>query len=266
MTHTPFNGYPLNQPPFIMTRMNTPDQNQPTPGSPLWWAVQAQRRTKPNGRGRPSLPFDKIIATALELVEEIGYQSFNLRALADRLGSGTATLYRHFDSKDEILVYVADKFLSRLLAEDRYEGLSWSESCTLAATKFYQLLKFHPNVAPIILGQVPVGPNALAIREHLLSLLLDAGFEPNMAASAYTTIAHYVLGFASQLSSDVQSTPGASTELLVLFSKLDPELYPATIRSAKHLAPISIDDEFHFGLKLIIHGLECILNKTLKLN
>lgn len=243
--------------------MNTTDQIQPVPGSPRWWAAQEERRAKPNGRGRPSLSFDKIIATALELVEEIGYQAFNMRTLADRLESGTATLYRHFTCKDEILVYVSDKFLGRLLAENNYDGLSWSEACTLATTRFYQQLRSHPNVVPIILGQVPLGPNALAIRERLLAMLLSAGFEPNMAASAYATIAHYVLGFASQFSSDIQSVPGASSELAGLFSKLDSTKYPATIRTASHLAPISIDDEFHFGLKLIIHGLDCILNKTL---
>ncbi|NVL31978.1 helix-turn-helix transcriptional regulator [Pseudomonas syringae pv. actinidiae] len=54
---------------------------------------------------------ERIIATALETVDEVGAQAFNMRMLAERLGSGTATLYRHFASKDEILIYVVDSVL-----------------------------------------------------------------------------------------------------------------------------------------------------------
>ena len=243
--------------------MNSESPNLNIPGSPLWWAAQAERPTKTNSRGRPTIPFDKIIVTALELVEEIGIQAFNMRALADRLGSGTATLYRHFECKDEILVYVADKFLGDLVTEDDYSLLPWKEACTFAITRFYLQLRAHPNVVPILLTQIPVGPNSLAVRERLLSMFLNAGFKPDLAASAYATIAHYVLGFASQFGSDIQSNPGASHELAHLFTKLDKDKYPATIEAAHYLAPISIDQEFHFGLKLIIQGLEVVLNENL---
>lgn len=40
----------------------------------------------------------------------------------------------------------------------------------------------------------------MAQRERILSVLLDNGFAPAVAAHAYATLSRYVLGFAIQLS------------------------------------------------------------------
>ncbi|MFK0108449.1 helix-turn-helix domain-containing protein [Streptomyces sp. NPDC091217] len=49
--------------------------------------------------GRPPVPPDRIIAMALRIVDEEGTEALSMRALAERLGSGTATLYRHFGKR-----------------------------------------------------------------------------------------------------------------------------------------------------------------------
>lgn len=93
-------------------------------------------------------------------------------------------------------------------------------------------------------------------------MFLTAGFTPGLAASAYTTIAHYVLGFASQLSAGGRISQDTSQQLGQFFDRLDPALYPSTVRIAPQLSNISIDDEFTFGMKLIIHGLDYELNRS----
>jgi AcrR family transcriptional regulator len=60
-------------------------------------------------RGRPPLDVGRIITVAPKIVDEVGVQAFSLRMLADALESGTATLYRHFASKDELMAYVVDR-------------------------------------------------------------------------------------------------------------------------------------------------------------
>ncbi|MBE8591551.1 TetR/AcrR family transcriptional regulator [Pseudomonas sp. MAFF 301449] len=222
---------------------------------------QATRQQKTGARGRPSLPFDKIISTALETVEEVGHQVFNMRMLADRLESGTATLYRHFESKDEIFAFVADRFLGELLTDEPdYSHLTWQEACAFSTSRFYKLLSAHPNIVPLLVAQIPIGPNGLELRERLLAMFINAGFSFQLAASAYTTIAHYVLGFAGQLNPIGQNPQSADDELGEFFQLLDPSKFPVTIKIAPHLANSSINDEFHFGLKLIISGLEHTLS------
>lgn len=186
-----------------------------------------------------------------------------MRMLAERLNSGTATLYRHFESKDEILVYVADRFLGELLArKPDLSHLPWRDACFVTAVGFYHQLSAHPNIIPLLSAQIPVGPNALTLREAWLSMLLAAGFTPSLAASAYTTIAHYVLGFASQLSAGGRISQDTSHHLGQFFDQLDPALYPSTVRIAPQLSNISIDEEFTFGMRLIIHGLDYELSQA----
>ncbi|EPM92544.1 transcriptional repressor TetR, partial [Pseudomonas syringae pv. actinidiae ICMP 18804] len=55
-------------------RMTEDLRCQAIPGSPRWWMSRAPRVEKSAGRGRPSLSVERIIATALETVDEVGAQ------------------------------------------------------------------------------------------------------------------------------------------------------------------------------------------------
>lgn len=235
-------------------------------GSPQWWASRPQRVERSGQRGRPSLSIDKIIATALDAVDEVGPQAFNMRMLAERLASGTATLYRHFASKDEILAYVVDHVLGELNMDERdMPKMTWQQAVVLGAVGLHGLLAAHPNVVPLLASQIPLGPNGLKMRERGLSLLLANGFSPELAARAYVTIGHYVLGFAiQQHASAAVENDQARVELGQFFKKLDAKTYPATMKVAKPLASLSSQEEFHFGLKLIIDGLEIVRESDMK--
>ena len=103
-----------------------------------------------------------------------------------------------------------------------------------------------------------MGPNALAQRELVLSVLLDNGFPPAAAAHAYATVSRYVLGFAIQLSGSTSGgdQPDAQdAEVSAAFHRLDPSRYPATVAVADEL-PVPLEEEFTFGLQLIVAGLE----------
>jgi hypothetical protein len=102
--------------------------------------------------------------------------------------------------------------------------------------------------------QVPIGPNAMTHRERFIAMLLDNGFPPRLAARSYATLVRYVLGFAIQLSD--RSTAGNldDTQLAAVFHDLDVALFPATVAVADSL-PVALEDEFAFGLELIVNGL-----------
>ena len=98
-----------------------------------------------------------------------------------------------------------------------------------------------------------MGPNALAHREKILSILLDNGFPPVVAAHAYATVSRYVLGFAIQLAGS--GTAQQDARLAAAFHELDPSRYPATVAVADDL-PVPLEEEFAYGLRLIVAGLE----------
>jgi len=234
--------------------MSKKHERSVVPGSPEWWLSRAPREEKSGGRGRPSVPFDKILTTALEAVDEVGVQAFNMRMLAERLESGTATLYRHFASKDEILTYLVDRVLGELQTGKTSAGKTWQQACTAIAEELYRVLSAHPNIVSLLVSQIPVGPNGLRLREHGLAVLLANGFSPRLASRAYATLAHYVLGFAIQRHASGPTADDA--DFVHFFRRLDPKAYPATLKVAPYLSDIPLDEEFRFGLKLIIDGLD----------
>ncbi|MGB8389813.1 MAG: TetR/AcrR family transcriptional regulator, partial [Mycobacterium sp.] len=194
-----------------------------------------QPREVPSGRprGRPALPLDRILAAALELVDEQGADALSMRSLAQRLESGTATLYRHFANRSELVAMMVDRMLGEVdLDARKVTALPWQRACTSFAQNMFNALGCHGNVASLLIGHVPMGPNALAHREFVLSVLLDNGFPPVVAAHAYATLARYVLGFAIQLSRSSAATGQQDAELSAAFRQLDPSRYPATFAVA----------------------------------
>ena len=235
--------------------MNTLPEHLPQPGSPAWWRTRPLRVEKSGGRGRPTLSFERIIAVALETVDEVGPQAFNMRLLAERLESGTATLYRHVASKDEILAYVVDRVLGELdtTAVDA-ASTRWQQACMCHGERVFALLRKHPGIVPLLVAQVPLGPNGLKVRESGIATFLANGFAADLAARAYTTVAHYVLGFAMQHPGAAENEPHGE-DIINFFAGLDAGQYPAIAAAGQHLPGESVEDEFRFGLKLIIDGL-----------
>jgi AcrR family transcriptional regulator len=212
----------------------------------------------PSGRsrGRPALPRDRILAAALELVDEQGAEALSMRSLAQRLESGTATLYRHFANRSELVAMMVDRMLGEIDVDaDAFAALPWQQACTSFAQRTFEALGRHGNVASLLIGHVPMGPNALAHREKILSVLLDNGFPPVVAAHAYATVSRYALGFAIQLAGS--GTAQQDAQLVEAFHQLDRSRYPATVAVADDL-PVPLEEEFAYGLRLIIAGLEIL--------
>jgi AcrR family transcriptional regulator len=196
---------------------------------------------------------DRIVTTALQIVDEQGADALSMRTLAQRLDSGTATLYRHFEGRADLVAHVVDLvFGSVELDAARLRTMTWQEACKAAAHSMFDTLRHHQNVTPLLADGVPIGPNALVVRERMIAFLLDNGFPPALAARSYATLARYILGFAIQLTS-IRSGPD-DDRLAKIFHDLDPAQFPATVAVADSL-PVPWEDEFAFGLDLIVDGL-----------
>ncbi len=205
-------------------------------------------------RGRPALPPDRIIAAALRIVEEEGHESLSMRTLAQRLGSGTATLYRHFENRAALVAGITDHLFGEMaLDHETLTARGWWEAYRTVAHAMFDVLNRHGNVAPLLVGQTPLGPNAMALRERCLTILFDGGFPPQVAARAYAALSRYVLGFAVQLGASAD--PPDHTSPSEAFRAADPALFPATVAVSAAL-PVPLEEEFAFGLELLLNGLD----------
>jgi TetR/AcrR family tetracycline transcriptional repressor len=214
--------------------------------------ASAQQASTRRSRGRPAMPPDRIVAAALALVDAEGAEALSMRTLAQQLNSGTATLYRHFANRSVLVAHVVDRVFGEVhLDAAQLAGQSWQRSCEDVVHSMFAVLKRHPNVTRLLLEQTPLGPNAMAIRETCLCMLLDSGFDPELAARIYATLSRYVLGFAIQFSGNPDTHAAQDAEA---FHNVDPTNYPPT-RAVPDAMPIPLDIEFSFGLDLLVKGL-----------
>lgn len=74
-------------------------------------------------------------------------------------------------------------------------------------------------------------------------------------ALSLRALARHVLGFAMQLNQDAAAQRREDTDVSAQLHRLDPDQFPATVAVADAL-PVTLEDEFEFGLRLIITSLE----------
>ncbi|MFE4962672.1 TetR/AcrR family transcriptional regulator [Streptomyces sp. NPDC056660] len=205
--------------------------------------------------GRPPVPPDRIVAMALQIVDEEGAEALSMRALAERLGSGTATLYRHFANRAELVAQVVDHMYGLVELDDReLASASWQQPLTVVAHAMFRALGRHGNAARLLAEQIPVGPKAMALRERCVAVLLKAGFEASLATRAYVTLARYVCGLAIQLNHENDAGGRRKKESVAALRGVDPAQFPAVHSTAEAL-PVPVEEVFSFGLDLILRGL-----------
>jgi AcrR family transcriptional regulator len=180
-----------------------------------------------------------------------------MRELADRLDTSTATLYRHVTGKEELMVYVVDRMLGEVYApEDSDEGAprDWREGIRRFSFQFRSVLARHPNMLPLFVAQLPLGPNALAIRERVVAMLVRFDFSAQLAARVYNTVAQYVLG--SAITQPGSPRPEEAAAIGEYYRTLDPEAYPHIVSAADALTTMRLDEGFTAGLEIVLDGID----------
>lgn len=135
---------------------------------------------------------ERIVDAAVGLLDEEGADRLTMRRLAERLGTGSTTLYGHVRTKEDVL----DLALDAVYAEVRVPsepGHDWRGDLTALMHDWRAALLRHPWSAAVM-ARPMLGPNALAREEFLLSLLSRAGLtSPGLVTTAYG-LSNYVIG------------------------------------------------------------------------
>jgi AcrR family transcriptional regulator len=245
-------------------RAPRPRDAAPAPGSAAWWSTRAlpppERR-----RGRPPRSFENIVSVAADLVDELGIDGVNMRLLAERLETGTATLYRHVSGKDELMVYVLDSRMGEIVGA--YDApaagpRSWREALGRIAFAYHRFLVAHPNLLPLLVGRLPVGPHALTIRERSLAALTERGFSQELAARAFTTLLQYVVGTA--VTETGSPTPAEAAGIRDYYRSLDAAAYPHVAAAAEALTHTPREEGFAEGLEIVLDGIDRVRRRGVR--
>jgi AcrR family transcriptional regulator len=123
----------------------------------------------------------RLLAAARELIEEGGYGAASVAAIAGRAGVAAGTLYRHFESKQELFVEVFRAVCAReertmRAAAASLEGASAAERLEEVLGTFALRALRNPRLAWALIAE-PVDPlvdgERLAYRERYAAVIAD---------------------------------------------------------------------------------------------
>ncbi|MFC4120331.1 TetR/AcrR family transcriptional regulator [Nonomuraea zeae] len=146
--------------------------------------------SRPSKAPRQTLTLDRIVTEAVALLDEEGTGGLTMRRLAERLGTGSTTLYWHVKTKDDVLDLALDAVF-REVRPPRPPHAGWQAPVGELMRGWRAALLRHPWSATV-LDRPLMGPNALERTEFLYETLADAGF-PAPKAAAYS-LSNYVMG------------------------------------------------------------------------
>ncbi|HEY7624438.1 MAG TPA: TetR/AcrR family transcriptional regulator C-terminal domain-containing protein [Candidatus Limnocylindria bacterium] len=197
---------------------------------------------------RTPLSPERILAAAVELIDEDGLDALSMRHLGAALGVEAMSLYRHFPSKAVLLDAVVGRLLAELVLPVPGNA-AWQESFRALARDYRQLLLRHPNAIPLLATLQLSNPGALGAAGAVMALLRDAGFDARTAFHVLATAESYVIGFAYWEAGTAGMRGSAAPPLP---AGADPYI-------VENWAEISGADcavAFEFGLDTFIAGLE----------
>ncbi len=219
--------------------------------------------TAPGKRGpKPAISVRSIAAVGIEVADADGLDAVTMAAVAGRLGYSTMALYRHVESRQDLLAVMADEVLGPAPAISARHG--WRRRLTAWAEAEAGRLLAHPWYLDVRTGSPPLGPQHLAWMDAGMGVLQQAGLDPQRAASSLLLVDGYVrstIGFALQYG----ASPAADAWADQLRQVVTPESLPAV---SKALDAGTFEDEpegefpdseFLFGLGVILDGIEGLL-------
>ena len=179
--------------------------------TPPWSSARAPRQ-------RRTLNRDLIVDTAMAIVDEEGLDGLSMRRLADRLGTGPASLYAHVSGRDELLMLLLERAAADIVIPDP-EPERWQEQVSEVAYSMRDALLPHRDLAGAALANIPTGEHAMRFADRLLAVLLAGGVDRRHAAmvidllpsSSSTTSTRAASSRAGSRSSRTTSSASTST-------------------------------------------------------
>lgn len=226
------------------------------PPEPPWW-----RSGRPAAAARTPLTREGIVEAAVRVLDRHGLDGVSMRAVAEELGTGAASLYWHVRNKEALLELVVDRVLGEIELPPP-EPARWQEQLKEVARTTRLVLRRHRDVARFTLGRVPLGPNLVRIAEWQLALLRAAGVPDRACAYAGDLFGLYLGAYGTEESMGPQSPTGEALppEAVIdmmrgYFRSLPADRFPNIVALADELMRADPDERFEFGLDVLVRGL-----------
>ena len=201
---------------------------------------------------------NRIITTAMDLIEAEGLQAFSMTRLATTLGCGLIPLYSHVPSTSALLDGIAIAIMSGIDAGPPAET-SWADQMRGQVRASRRAARAYPRCSVAVAGREPATAAMLRPAEQALATLRAAGFDGTDAVRIVRAVAAYVAG---SLLLELGGAAGPGVE----FEPRDdrrprpgPAEFPQISGVAAELGRADQEAGFELGLDLLLLGMDALL-------
>jgi len=217
---------------------------------------------RPTRRRRDPISREAIVAAAITLLDRDGYDALSMRALAEQLGTGAASLYWHVGSKDGLLDLVLDELIGEV-SVPRADPARWREQLKEVARAQRAVCLRHPYIVRVSIGRIPLGPNALRLNEGVLAIMRAGGLPPLMAVQGFLLLIEVINGFTLDETGvggkEQPSDPAAQAEMAGMVTsylkELPAERFPNLTQMAGEFAMADNEERFDLLIDIFVDGL-----------
>ncbi len=98
----------------------------------------------------------EIADAALDLIHEKGIQGLTIKNLAARIGVTEPAIYRHYESKVQILTTILERFktnTTRIFEAEKQEEMNATEKITQLFRRHFSYISANPSLASVIFSE-----------------------------------------------------------------------------------------------------------------
>jgi len=217
-------------------------------------------RRGPSGGTKQPITVEAIIAAALGIVAEEGYQALTMRRVAAALETGPSSLYAHVVNKEDLDELLIGRLCAAVSLPEP-DPATWRQQITAVCAQLRDQYLRYPGISRAAFAIAPSSLDTLRVSEGMLAILLAGGTSPQAAAWATDSLLLYVSAYSLEISlADQQRSRGdggwvvSRDELLRRFAAL-PAAFPHSKRYAAELTAGTGHDRFDFTISLMIDSL-----------
>lgn len=211
---------------------------------------------------------EQIIGTAIDLLDTGGEGALTVRALTERLATGSGAVYYHVGNRDELLDTATETVITAALAtRPARAGATPEDEIRVVALALFDAIAEHHWLATRLTLQIirnPAGPVTVGIFERLGRQVGALGVPQARWFDAASTLVHYILGAVSQnarIGGDASGI-GLDTDREEFFDAtsrawqdLDAESYPFMHAILGQVGEHDDREQFLTGIAVVLDGL-----------
>lgn len=240
----------------------------------LLWRAEAAGSAPRKGPDR-RITVDTVVDAAIALADSRGLGALTIRAVGERVGLATMSVYTYVPGKAELLDLMVDACYLRM-PRAAWGRQRWRRRLTAVAEANRDLLTAHPWLSEVAaLSRPPLGPGLMAKYEHELAAFDGTGLGDVDTDAALT----YLLGFVQAHARAAHDAARVTTDSAmsdeqwwaanqpVLARAFDETAYPRAVRigaaaGAAQGSAWSAERAWRFGLDRTLDGLAALIEKV----